>query len=470
MKNEIGLYGLGVMGQSLVLNIANHGHSIAVFNRSSGKTETFMQEKVTGQPITATYSLEEFVDALELPRRILLMVTAGSVTDATIENLLPLLSKGDIIVDCGNSFYKDTVRREAYLKEKGINFFGTGVSGGEMGALLGPSMMPGGDREAYRYLEPVFMDIAAKTPSGDACCGYIGPDGAGHYVKMVHNGIEYADIQIICEAYHMMKAVAGMTNAQIQQVFETWNKGRLRSYLIEITAEILKRKDEETGNDLIDMILDRAGQKGTGKWTSMEGLDIGCVIPTVAESVFARNMSAIKDERVRVSKLFDSRPFYPLADTFLEDLEKAVYAAKVCCYAQGFRLLKEASEANSWGLKFGEIALLWRAGCIIRADFLEDIKRAFDIDPDCPNLIATEKFSAELKTAETAWRQIVLCGIGNGCYLPALTSTLNYFDGYRSARLPANLLQAQRDYFGAHTYQRVDKDPSQAFHTVWETL
>ncbi len=470
MKSVIGLYGLGVMGQSLALNIANHGYRITVCNRSRGKTDAFMEEKTGGLPVEAAYSLEDFVTSLEKPRRIILMLTAGPVIDQAIEQFLPLLDRGDILIDCGNSFYKDTIRRNRYLTEKGFHFIGAGVSGGEMGALLGPSIMPSGDREAYKTVNEIFRAISAKTPSGEACCSYIGPDGSGHYVKMVHNGIEYADIQIICEAYHLMKTAAGMTNSQIQQVFAEWNKGRLHSYLIEITADILTRKDEKTGNDLVDMILDRAGQKGTGKWTSMEGLDIGAVIPTIAESVFARNMSAIKEERVKTSQVFESHPKAPLGDNFLKQLEEAVYAAKVCCYAQGFRLMKEASEENGWNLNYGEIALLWRAGCIIRADFLEDIKKAYDKEPDCQNLILTEKFREELKAAEASWRQIVVDGIANGCYIPAFASTINYFDGYRSSLLPANLLQAQRDYFGAHTYQRIDADPKEYFHTVWEMV
>ena len=466
-KSTIGVYGMGVMGQSLALNMMRHGYQVSVFNIDYDVTETFLQTKISDEKVVACKELKEFVDSLEKPRRVFLMVTAGKVTDLVIDQLKEYLEEGDIIIDGGNSYFKDTIRRFRELRECGLHFVGTGVSGGERGALEGPSMMPSGDPEAYQYVEQIFTDISAKAKDGTPCCAYIGGDGSGHYVKMVHNGIEYADIQIICEAYDLMRHGARLSVEEIQQVFERWNKGRLKSYLIEITSKILKKKDDETGKYLVDVILDKAGQKGTGKWTSMEGLDIGAAIPTIAESVFSRYISAQKEERVRASQELSVNLSVNIDDKekFIDDLEAAVYAAKICCYAQGFELLKRAAEEYEWTLDFGQIAMIWREGCIIRADFLEDIKTAYDQD-EVSNLMLSSKFKKELLDAQKAWRRIVCHIVNCGIYAPALTSTLNYFDGYRCARTSANLTQAQRDFFGAHTYERVDKEG--IYHTIWE--
>lgn len=389
------------------------------------------------------------------------------MTDIVIGQLKEYLEEGDIIIDGGNSYFKDTIRRFKELRECGLHFIGTGVSGGEKGALEGPSMMPSGDPEAYKYVKQIFTDISAKAKDGTPCCSYIGGDGSGHYVKMVHNGIEYADIQIICEAYDLMRNGAGFSIEEIQQVFEKWNQDRLKSYLIEITSKILTRKDNETGEYLVDVILDKAGQKGTGKWTSMEGLDIGAAIPTIAESVFSRYISAQKEERVRASRVLNVELLSEVKDkeAFVTDLEAAVYAAKICCYAQGFDLLKKAAQEYGWTLDFGQIAMIWREGCIIRADFLEDIKKAYDKE-EVQNLMLSEKFRQDLLDGQTSWRKIVCYIIQSGIYAPALMSTLNYFDGYRCARTSANLTQAQRDFFGAHTYERIDREG--IFHTIWE--
>ena len=466
-KSTIGVYGMGVMGQSLALNMMRHGYQVSVFNIDYDVTETFLQTKISDEKVVACKELKEFVDSLEKPRRVFLMVTAGKVTDLVIDQLKEYLEEGDIIIDGGNSYFKDTIRRFRKLRECGLHFVGTGVSGGERGALEGPSMMPSGDPEAYQYVEQIFTDISAKAKDGAPCCAYIGGDGSGHYVKMVHNGIEYADIQIICEAYDLMRHGARLSVEEIQQVFERWNKGRLKSYLIEITGKILKKKDDETGKYLVDVILDKAGQKGTGKWTSMEGLDIGAAIPTIAESVFSRYISAQKEERVRASQELGVDLSVNIDDKekFIDDLEAAVYAAKICCYAQGFELLKKAAEEYEWTLDFGQIAMIWREGCIIRADFLEDIKAAYDQD-EVSNLMLSSKFKKELLDAQKAWRRMVCYIVNCGIYAPALTSTLNYFDGYRCARTSANLTQAQRDFFGAHTYERVDKEG--IYHTIWE--
>ena len=468
-KAYIGVFGMGVMGQSLALNIANHGYAVAVYNKDRENTEAFLKKAAGRENVTPCWTLEEFAASLEAPRKILLMVTAGKVVDLVIQSLLPLLDRGDIVIDAGNSYYADTRRRERELRERGIRFFGMGVSGGERGALEGPSMMPGGDPEAYGYLKELFEDMAAKTPDGTPCCAYIGPDGAGHYVKMVHNGIEYADIQLICECYQLMRFAAGMEVEEIGAVFEEWNRGRLQSYLVEITAKILGVRDPETGRPMVDVILDAAGQKGTGKWTSMEGLDIGVPIPTIAESVFARYLSALKEDRVAAAKVFpwQSRAALPDRETLVSQLEESLYAAKVCCYAQGFALLRAASEQYGWGLRYGEIALLWREGCIIRARFLEDIAAAFRAQPDLPNLMLADAFAPALRQAQAAWRSIAALSALSGTAAPALLSTLNYFDSYRTAVCPASLLQAQRDFFGAHTYRRSDREG--VFHTHWES-
>lgn len=469
----IGLYGLGVMGQSLALNMAGKGYSVSVYNKFDYEKVTvpFLEKKGSALGIEGFSDLGDFIHSLEKPCKVLMMVTAGKVVDSVIEDLLPYMEAGDIIIDCGNSYFKDTIRRESALSQKHIHFFGVGVSGGEKGALEGPSMMPGGNEQAYdKYLKDLFEAMSAKTDTNEACCSYIGPNGAGHYVKMVHNGIEYGDIQIICEAYSYMKNLLKMDNKDIADVFEKWNKGRLNSYLIEITSKILRKKDTETGKDLVDVILDKAGQKGTGKWTSMEALDLGVAAPTIAESVFARCLSAIKEERVEASKHFQK--VEPVVSgslsTNLENLEKAVYASKILSYAQGFALMKEASKTHDWNLRLGDISLLWREGCIIRAQFLGRIKEAFDQDPDLDNLLMDPSFGKDIQDALPGWRQIVSSAVLNGIYMPAILNSLQYFDGYTSENLPANLLQAQRDYFGAHTYQRVDAPREKSFHTVWE--
>ncbi len=466
-KSKIGVYGLGVMGQSLALNMLNHGYQVPVYNKEPEIVRKFMTERITTQKVIPCEDLQSFVNSLEKPRCVFLMVTAGKVVDWVIDELKNLLESGDMIIDGGNSFYKDTIRRCHSLQEIGLHFIGVGVSGGEMGALNGPSMMPSGDYNAYQRVAPIFMDIAAKAEDGQPCCAYIGTDGAGHYVKMVHNGIEYADIQIICEAYDLMRNGAGFSIEKIRTVFEQWNQGRLKSYLIEITADILKHKDQQTGEYLIDVILDKAGQKGTGKWTSMEGLDIGAAIPTIAESVFARCISAMKQQRTAASQRFAYQSTLRIEDEkqFINDLEAAVYAAKICCYAQGFDLLKQAGEEYGWSLNFGEIAMIWRAGCIIRADFLTEIKKAYD-EENIENLMMSHRFSEELANAQHAWRKIGAAILSAGVYAPAMLSTIAYFDGYRCLRTSANLIQAQRDYFGAHTYERIDEPGS--FHTHWE--
>lgn len=471
MENNIGVYGLGVMGRSLAVNIANHGYRVAAYNK-------FDYEKVTmpfadsnkGKPITAYKDLNEFIESIERPRRIILMVTAGKAVDSIIEELVPLLDEGDLIADCGNSYYKDTIRREAELKKKHIFFFGVGVSGGEKGALYGPSIMPGGDKSIYdSLLSEILTAISAKTSEGDPCCNYIGPNGAGHYVKMVHNGIEYGDIEIICEAYSIMKNLLCMSNEEMADQFEKWNHGRLNSYLIDITSKILRKKDPETGKYVVDLILDEAGQKGTGKWTSMEALDMGVAAPTIAESVFARCLSAVKAQRVKAAQLF-RKPTPGSLDKhqILVDLENAVYASKILSYAQGFSLLKEASAEHNWELNYGEIALLWREGCIIRAKFLDRIKQAFDENRNLDNLLVSNEFAPDIANAAEGWRRIVSQCVLTGIYSPGITNSLIYFDGYTSEYLPANLLQAQRDWFGAHTYHRIDQPHEQNFHTEWE--
>ena len=417
----------------------------------------------------AAHSVEELIDRLASPRKVMLMVKAGKPVDAFIELLLPHLDKGDIIIDGGNSYFPDTIRRTQYLEEKGLNYIGTGVSGGEEGALLGPSIMPGGSPEAWPHIKPIFQAIAAKVDDGSPCCEWVGSDGAGHYVKMVHNGIEYGDMQMIAEAYLLMKRVLGMTPAQMHRIFKEWNEGELDSYLIEITADIMAKIDDETGQPMVDVILDTAGQKGTGKWTSQSALDMGAPAPTVAEAVFARALSAIKEERVAASKILEGPTvtFNGDEEAFLEDIRRALYASKICSYAQGFQLLRMAAVEYNWDLKYGEIALLWREGCIIRAQFLERIKEAFDDKPDLANLLLAPYFKDAIDRSQESWRKVVATAAMNGISIPAFSSALSYYDGYRSERLSANILQAQRDYFGAHTYERVDKPRGEFFHTNW---
>lgn len=476
----VGVYGMGVMGQSLALNISHHRYTLAVYNRDGDKTREFMQNKVqeTDQ-ITPSYSLKDFVAALERPRKIILMVKAGTVVDLVTEGLLPYLEEGDIVIDAGNSFYKDTERRMKHYAEKGIKFFGMGVSGGEKGALLGPSIMPSGNKDVFNgHLKQLLKDIAAHTTTGDSCCDYIGKGGSGHYVKMVHNGIEYGDMQIINEAYFMLKNVCGFSNAQIADVFEDWNRGRLQSYLVEITSKILRVKDPCGTGELVDAILDEAGQKGTGMWTAMDALEKHQCVPTMCEAVFARNLSAQKDERVCAAREFGKQArgqnlspkiSQEEISTFVIDLEQAVYASKIMSYAQGFSLLQAASDTYQWNLDLGNIALLWREGCIIRAVFLERIKRAYD-EGKVVNLMLTDEFKDEIKSSVAAWRRVVIAGIAAGLYVPTIANSLLYFDGYTSEKLPANLCQAQRDWFGAHTFKRVDKPRDESFHHIWEQM
>ncbi|MEC2056833.1 NADP-dependent phosphogluconate dehydrogenase [Peribacillus psychrosaccharolyticus] len=465
-KQQIGVIGLAVMGKNLAFNIESRGYSISVYNRSKEKTEDMMKE-AEGKNVYPAYTMEDFVASLEKPRKILLMVKAGGPTDATIEQLKPLLDKGDIVIDGGNTFFRDTQRRNDELSKLGIHFIGTGVSGGEEGALTGPSIMPGGQLEAYELVAPILKAISAKV-DGDACCTYIGPDGAGHYVKMVHNGIEYGDMQLISEVYFLLKHVVGLSAEELHEVFAEWNKGELDSYLIEITADIFKKYDEETGKPMVDVILDKAGQKGTGKWTSQSALDLGVPLPIITESVFARYISSLKDERTAASKLL-SGPTISAFDgdkaVYIESVRKALYMSKICSYAQGFAQMKAASEEYNWNLSYGEIAMIFRGGCIIRAQFLQKIKDAFDRDANLNNLLLDPYFKNIAEGYQGALREVVSSAVLNGIPVPGLSAALSYFDSYRTETLPANLIQAQRDYFGAHTYQRVDKEGT--FHTEW---
>lgn len=466
MKQQIGVIGLAVMGKNLALNIESKGFTVSVYNRSRGKTDELLNE-AAGKNLVGTYTIEEFVNSLEVPRRIIIMVKAGRPVDDTIEQLKPYLSKGDILIDGGNSFFEDTIRRNKELEGEGFRFIGTGVSGGEEGALKGPSIMPGGQEDAYRLVEPILTAISAKV-DGEPCCTYIGQDGAGHYVKMVHNGIEYGDMQLICEAYYLLKNVLGMTPPELHEVFADWNKGELDSYLIEITEEIFTKIDEETGKYMVDLILDTAGQKGTGKWTSQNALDLGVPAQTIAEAVFARCMSAIKSERIAANKVLkgpEGVKFEGDRKAFTEAVRKALYASKICSYAQGFALLKAASKEYNWDLNYGNIAMIFRGGCIIRAQFLHRIKEAYDRNPDLDNLLLDSYFSSIVQNYQKEWREVIIEAVKHGLSVPAFSSALAYFDGYRAENLPANLLQAQRDYFGAHTFERIDKEG--IFHYQW---
>ena len=471
-KADIGLIGLAVMGQNLALNMDDHGFTVAVFNRTVSKVDEFLGQSAKGTKIIGAHSIEELVGALERPRRVMLMVKVGRPVDDFIEHLIPHLEPGDIIIDGGNSNYGDTIRRTAYVESKGLLFIGTGVSGGEEGARHGPSIMPGGSPAAWPHVKPIFQAIAAKVkrPDGgeDACCEWVGENGAGHYVKMVHNGIEYGDMQLICEAYHLMREGLGMTAPQMHKVFARWNKGKLDSYLIEITRDILGFKDAD-GKPLVDKILDTAEQKGTGKWTGISALDMGIPLTMVVEAVLARTLSALKDERAVASKVLSGpKPgFGGDKKAFVQNLEQAVYASKIMSYTQGYMLMRAAAKEYKWNLNYGGIALMWRGGCIIRSAFLGKIKEAFDADPGLNNLLLAPYFGEQVEAAQPGWRRVVAAAVQRGIPVPAMSSALAFYDGYRREWLPANLLQAQRDYFGAHTFQRIDKPRGEYFHANW---
>ena len=466
-KQQIGVVGVGVMGKSLSLNFESKGYSVALYDISKEKVNEIIEEN-RGKNMVGTHMVEEFVNSLESPRKILLMVNAGEITDKAIDSLLPHLDKGDILIDSGNTYFVDTIRRNKRLAEEGINFIGAGVSGGEEGALKGPSIMPGGQKAAYEKVKDMLENISAKV-NDEPCCSYIGPNGAGHYVKMVHNGIEYGDMQLICEAYFFLKQTLDLTAEEFHEIFAEWNKGELNSYLIEITADIFTKKDEETGKPLVDVILDTAGQKGTGKWTSQSALDLGISLPIITESVFARCISALKEERVHASKLLSGPKDKPALGIekaeLIEAVRQALYMSKICSYAQGFTQLKAASEEYDWNLDFGSISMLWRGGCIIRAAFLQNIKEAYEKNTDLPNLLLDPYFKEIVESYQGGLRQIISLAVQQGIPVPAFSAAISYYDSYRTATLPANLLQAQRDYFGAHTYKRVDKEGT--FHTKW---
>ena len=468
-KADIGLIGLAVMGENLVLNMERNGFTVAVYNRHTEKVDAFLNGRGKGKRFIGCHSIQELCAGLKTPRKIMLMVKAGKPVDELIAQLEPHLEPGDIVIDGGNSFFPDTIRRTKALEAKGLRFIGTGVSGGEEGALKGPSIMPGGSPEAWPFVKDVFQAIAAKVAGGRPCCEWVGSDGAGHYVKMVHNGIEYGDMQMICEAYWIMKNVLGLSCEELKAVFTEWNKGELDSYLIQITSEIFGKTDPETGKPVVDIILDTAGQKGTGKWTSQSALDLGVAAPTVAEAVFARCLSAVKEERVAASQVIPgvTEKFTGDKKEFIEAVRQALYASKICSYAQGFQLMRMAAKEYGWDLHYGDIALLWRGGCIIRATFLEKIKAAFDRAPNLANLLVDDFFKGEIERCQKSWRRVVAQAVLSGVPVPAFSSALAYFDGYRSGNLPANLLQAQRDYFGAHTYERVDRPRGEIYHTEW---
>ncbi len=465
---DIGLIGLAVMGQNLVLNMNDHGYRVAVFNRTVSKVDEFIGHEAAGTQVVGAHSMEELARMLKRPRRVMLMVKAGDTVDHMIDSLLPHLEKGDIIIDGGNSLFTDTNRRTKALLEKGILFTGTGVSGGEEGARFGPSIMPGGNAAAWPHVKEIFQAIAAKVEDGSPCCEWVGENGAGHYVKMVHNGIEYGDMQLICEAYQLLKDGLGLSADELHEVFADWNKGELDSFLIEITAEILAKKDDD-GSPMIDKILDTAGQKGTGKWTGISALDLGTPVTLIGEAVFARCLSAMKDERVAASKILHGpvKPDSGGRDAFIEDVRRALYCSKMISYAQGYMLLREAAKEQGWNLNFGGIALMWRGGCIIRSRFLGKIKDAYDKNPKLTNLLVDDFFSNLLNEYQGSWRSGIIKAIQIGVPTPAFSTALSFYDGYRTGRLPANLLQAQRDYFGAHTYERVDKPRGEFFHTNW---
>ncbi len=467
-KADIALIGLAVMGQNLVLNMDDHGFTVAVYNRTLSKVDEFISGNAKGTKIIGTHSIEEMVSVLKRPRRIMILVKAGRAVDAVIKQLIPWLEKGDIIIDGGNSHFPDTIRRAKYLEAKGLLFVGTGVSGGEEGARFGPSLMPGGSPEAWPHIKDIFQSVAAKVSDGTPCCDWVGEGGAGHFVKMVHNGIEYGDIQLISEAYDLMKSALGMSADEMSAVFSQWNQGKLDSYLIEITGNILAFKDEG-GQPMVDKILDTAGQKGTGKWTVQAAIDAGVPLTLIGEAVFSRFLSAGKEERVAASKELSGPEAQFQGDkaAFIADISEALYAAKIISYTQGYMLFRAASKEYGWHLNYGGIALMWREGCIIRAAFLEKIKEAYDNNPELSNLLLDPYFKEQIQSAQAAWRRVVAQAAQLGIPIPAMSSALAFFDGYRRERLPANLLQAQRDYFGAHTYERIDRPRGQFFHSNW---
>jgi 6-phosphogluconate dehydrogenase len=465
---DIGLIGLAVMGQNLVLNMNDHGYKVAVFNRTVSKVDDFINNEAKGTKVVGTHSLEELASVLKRPRRVMLMVKAGDTVDQMIEAVTPYLEPGDIVIDGGNSHFPDSNRRAKTLAQKGLLFIGTGVSGGEEGARNGPSIMPGGSPEAWPHVKDIFQSIAAKVEDGTPCCDWVGEEGSGHYVKMIHNGIEYGDMQLICEAYQLLESALGLSADELHQVFADWNKGELDSYLIEITAEIFTKKDED-GKPLIDKILDTAGQKGTGKWTAVSALDLGMPVTLIGEAVFARCLSAMKDARVKASKYLKgpAAPSKTERAALIEDVRRALYCSKIISYAQGYMLLREAAKEMGWHLNLGGIALMWRGGCIIRSRFLGKIKEAFDKNPELDNLLLDDFFANTLNQYQQSWRNAAISAIQYGVPTPAFSTALSFYDGIRTERLPANLLQAQRDFFGAHTYERVDKPRGQFFHTNW---
>jgi 6-phosphogluconate dehydrogenase len=466
---DIGLIGLAVMGQNLVLNMNDHNFKVAVFNRTVSKVDDFLANEAKGTKVVGSHSIEELVSLLKRPRRVMMLIKAGDTVDKMIEQIIPYLEAGDIIIDGGNSHFPDTTCRTKYLAEKGILFVGTGVSGGEEGARRGPSMMPGGNPAAWPHVKDIFQAVCAKVEDGTPCCDWVGEDGAGHFVKMVHNGIEYGDMQLICEAYDLLQRSLGLKPDELHEIFAEWNKGELDSYLIEISTQIFAKKDDD-GKPIIDKILDRAGQKGTGKWTVISSLDLGQPVTLIGESVFARSLSALKDERVNASKVLEGPASKDTNDdraAFIEDVRRALYCSKIISYAQGYMLLRAAAKEYGWNLNFGGIALMWRGGCIIRSQFLSKIKVAYDKTPELENLLLDSFFFEALNKYQASWRKAVVHAIEHGVPTPAFSTALAFFDGFRSGRLPANLLQAQRDFFGAHTYERVDKPAGQFFHTNW---
>ena len=466
--SDIGLIGLAVMGENLVLNMESKGFQVTVYNRSAKKVDDFLGGRAKGKSIVGTHSVKELVDSLERPRKIMLMIKAGNAVDEMIDTLLPLLAPGDIIIDGGNTHFPDTNRRTALVENKGFLYIGTGVSGGEEGALLGPSIMPGGSKEAWPLVKPIFQAIAAKVEDGSPCCDWVGENGAGHFVKMVHNGIEYGDMQLITEAYQIMRDLLGLGADEMHDIFREWNEGELNSYLIEITRDILGYKDTD-GKPLVDKILDTAGQKGTGKWTGIAALDLGIPLTLIGEAVFSRCLSAVKNERVNASSILSGPAPLFIGDkaAFISDIGDALYASKIVSYAQGYALMKAAAEEYKWKLNYGGIALMWRGGCIIRSAFLGKIKEAFENNPSITNLMLDPFFNGKVRKAQDGWRRVVAAAVTNGIPVPAISSALGYYDGYRCEKLPANLLQAQRDYFGAHTYERTDKPRGEFFHTNW---